>query len=151
MEETQTELAIKAAVRERDGYSCVDCGMSNDEHVVRYGSVLEVHRKSPGKRYSVVGCETVCKTCHGKRPKSPYGRAASPMIKVPLIHRLILNQLAKNGNRPVSYELRKALESHFKECGAWPPSQDILDLADALSMPKKKRGRPKGKKGHAHA
>lgn len=70
---TMNVLEIKATVRSRDGYRCVDCGMTNDEHLSIYGRALEVHRKEPGSAYSVDGCETVCKGCHGLKPRQPHG------------------------------------------------------------------------------
>ena len=60
---------IKAAVRERDGMACVMCGISNDQHVATYGVQLEVHRTTPGGRYAVESCVTLCKKCHGPQPR----------------------------------------------------------------------------------
>lgn len=61
---------MKAKVRERDGFKCVKCGMSNDEHIKWCGRQLDVHRKTPGSFYTLEGCETLCKKCHprGLRP-----------------------------------------------------------------------------------
>lgn len=33
-------LTIKAAVRERDGFRCTQCGMTNKEHQGQYGCQL---------------------------------------------------------------------------------------------------------------
>lgn len=66
-------LRIKAAVRERDGYCCTECGLSNDEHFARHGKSLHVHRKKPGSRYSLRGCVSLCFACHGPKPRRPQG------------------------------------------------------------------------------
>lgn len=59
---------VKAAVRRRDGFCCVQCGMTNDEHIRKYSRQLEVHRKTPGSIYVADDCVTLCKTCHGPKP-----------------------------------------------------------------------------------
>lgn len=64
---------IKAAVRERDGFCCVECGMTAADHLARYGKTLQVHRLSPGKPYSIDGCVALCIPCHAPKPRSPYG------------------------------------------------------------------------------
>lgn len=66
-------IRIKIAVRERDEYACVHCGMTSDEHISIYNRQLDVHRKMPGSLYSLDGCETVCKACHGGLPKRKPG------------------------------------------------------------------------------
>lgn len=43
-----SEQKIKAAIRKRDGYRCVRCGMDQDEHKRRYKKGLHVHRVEPG-------------------------------------------------------------------------------------------------------
>lgn len=65
-----TPLEIKTLVRHRDGMKCTQCGMTNDEHFLQYGCRLEVHRLSPGSPYTVDGCVTLCKPCHGPQPRS---------------------------------------------------------------------------------
>jgi hypothetical protein len=60
-----TEFQVKAAVRERDGYRCTRCGMTQERHLVRLGQILHVHRIVPGSEYTVEGCVTVCIVCHG--------------------------------------------------------------------------------------
>lgn len=77
-----TELEIKAAVRERDGYRCTDCGMTSDEHYARYGRELEVHRLIPGSPYTIEGSVTRCKPCHGKAHRLIRGVFKKATVKV---------------------------------------------------------------------
>jgi hypothetical protein len=62
---------VKAAVRLRDGMRCIDCDMTNEQHVERYGCQLHVHRLTPGSPYSLEGCVTACVLCHKKRHRKP--------------------------------------------------------------------------------
>lgn len=64
---------IKEAVRERDGYRCTGCGLTQSDHIARTGRRLEVHRLTPGGYYSIEGCVTLCKSCHGPQPRRKRG------------------------------------------------------------------------------
>jgi 5-methylcytosine-specific restriction endonuclease McrA len=65
-----TSHQIKDAVRKRDGFRCVQCQMTRKQHHDRYGFDLDVHRLEPGSKYTIDGCVTVCRSCHGPQPKS---------------------------------------------------------------------------------
>jgi hypothetical protein len=67
-------VKLKALVRQRDGMRCTKCGMTAIEHRHRYGRALDVHRLDPRSRYTLEGCATVCRRCHGKLPKTKDGR-----------------------------------------------------------------------------
>lgn len=79
-----TEPGIKELVRLRDGYKCVQCGMTNEAHIARYGKSMDVHRRERGSRYTIDGCETVCKKCHAKRHDHDFGREPRPVDRVGL-------------------------------------------------------------------
>lgn len=66
-----TEHQIKAAVRKRDNFRCVECGFTNDQNKFFFKKQLEVHRKDPGAPYSIEGCVTLCRLCHAQKGKSP--------------------------------------------------------------------------------
>lgn len=66
-----TTLEIKEAVRQRDGYCCSKCGITQNAYKAETGRSLDVHRVSPGSEYSVDGCISLCQPCHGTEPKSP--------------------------------------------------------------------------------
>lgn len=68
-----TELEIKAAVRARDGCCCTLCGMTGADHIRLYGFILDVHRNVPGSEYTIEGCVTVCRACHGPLSRLPRG------------------------------------------------------------------------------
>jgi hypothetical protein len=64
-----SEAAVKKAVRERDGYKCRDCGMTQEEHKAKHEQALEVHRLIPGIVYHPDTCVTLCLDCHNKKPR----------------------------------------------------------------------------------
>lgn len=74
-------IDLKDRVRERDGRKCVDCGMTNDEHVEKTGRILDVHRLEPGAEYTEEGTVTVCRSCHDKRHEE-LGRGCDPTATV---------------------------------------------------------------------
>jgi len=58
---------------ERDGYRCRACGMSEGEHIERYGRSLDVHHVVPVREFddpvdanSLGNLVTACKECHGR-------------------------------------------------------------------------------------
>lgn len=44
--------------------------MKEQDHVDQTGKGLEVHRLFPGSAYEPNLCITLCRSCHGKKPKS---------------------------------------------------------------------------------
>lgn len=68
----ESDLVIKDRVRERDGYRCRDCGMTNDEHYDAYGKCLDVHRVLKDFCYDDAVCITLCRRCHGKKRGKEY-------------------------------------------------------------------------------
>jgi hypothetical protein len=127
-----TVLDIKAAVRKRDGFRCVDCGITQDE----YGITLEVHRLKPGSAYTADGCVTTCAGCHGKRHRGTgtHGRPALGQVKTyrspvrresvmlsPELHDAFLSFVAQC-DPPVTKTavMVAALQEFFQRRGMWP-------------------------------
>lgn len=92
---------VKAAVRDRDGLACVDCGCTDKEHRERTSRGLEVHRIVPGSEYTVDGCVTVCRICHGLRHRGD----DSPVA----IHRRSPKPKANRKGRPIMCYLSESL------------------------------------------
>jgi hypothetical protein len=123
---------IKAAVRERDGYRCTECGMTHVEHVALHGRALEVHRVVPGSKYTVEGAVTLCKACHGSKPKRKQGQPdlKRPGLQQPLfveiepVLREALDDAVAFERRTLTTVVSIALEEHLERLGLWPPSED---------------------------
>lgn len=84
MEATLTVIEIKAAVRARDGFCCVGCGVIQDEYKRVTGRSLDVHRLVSGSKYRVQGCISLCRSCHKARHKatSKADRKRPPRLKI---------------------------------------------------------------------
>jgi len=58
--------------RERDGYECVSCGMTDDEHLNKFNRELEVHHvtpipadtDAPEQYHELTNLKTLCRPCH---------------------------------------------------------------------------------------
>jgi len=126
-------LQIKAAVRERDGYKCTECGMTNFEHVLLVGRSLEVHRLAPGSVYSIEGCVTLCQPCHSSKPKSePFSRYSPkknafwfPVSIDARLKNLVDEYAAQNDPQfTVRAVVESALKAFFRSKGKWPDADD---------------------------
>lgn len=94
--------AVKEAVRSRDGYCCTECGMSQTDHFKIYGKKLDVHRVVPSVEYTVGACVTVCRKCHGPKPRGKrHGHPTrTAYLPAELIRKVgVLAGLTHNGNR----------------------------------------------------
>lgn len=121
--ENLSVLALKAAIRQRDAYCCTQCGMSNADHVAKYGRSLEVHRLAPGTPYTLDGCVTLCRPCHGTRPKSPrYGNRTDPgSVRIPSVFLEQIDKLVALNLSDRSEEIRHAVREYLKARDLWPP------------------------------
>lgn len=56
---------LRERIKERDGYMCTQCGLSESESQVKYGQELSVHHKDEDKENNDPdNLTTVCKGCH---------------------------------------------------------------------------------------
>lgn len=114
---------IKKQVRSRDGMRCTECGMTNGQHVERFGFSLDVHRIVPGSPYTMDGCRTVCRPCHGLLPKRAKGQGDTVgwVIRVRAEHHAVMKRLARKNRRTLLAEVMIALDRHIVDEGFTPP------------------------------
>lgn len=121
-----SKLAVKAAVRERDGNACVECGMGYVAHVFQFGRDLEVHRITPGSVYTVDGCVTLCMRCHDGKPVRKPGESDQEnpymSVSVPLRYQPVLKELAERLGVSVTEIVRRAVDRELRANGIEPPS-----------------------------
>jgi cytochrome c553 len=117
-----TPAEVKEAVRERDGQRCVECGLTALEHQERYGMTLDVHRVVPGSAYTLEGCVTLCRACHGPKPKRPAGEGP-PVLALWVTPDLkeALRAYAARERRSTTQAALLLLEEILAQKGLWTP------------------------------
>lgn len=72
---TRANLATggnRVAVLERDGYACVKCGMTDEEHKQRWNRPITVDHISKDRSDNrLENLQTLCLRCHGRKDISP--------------------------------------------------------------------------------
>lgn len=71
-------LRLKESIRQRDGYACRDCGITQAEWRRNHKSKLHVHRLKSGSAYTKRGTITLCGRCHVRRHLDVIGRPIGP-------------------------------------------------------------------------
>jgi HNH endonuclease/Helix-turn-helix domain len=63
---------LRKAVLERDGYACVECGITDAEHKRIWDRPITVdHRDKDRKHNTMDNLQTLCLTCHGRKDLIP--------------------------------------------------------------------------------
>ncbi len=107
-----TELQkLKAAIRERDGNKCTECGISNDDHLEKCGKSLHVHRIIADWKYCFQNCTTLCTSCHPK-----YARALNTIRTIP-----------RSGGK---MQLFTAIDSHLSDNVKWCARRKSMTIGD---------------------
>lgn len=134
-------IRIKASVRARDGMCCTQCGLTNDQHKEKTGKQLDVHRVVPGSIYSVEPgvCATLCRTCHGPKPRRPHGQGDTHRALIPDDLYEALAALGERNDRPWYWEMNLAIRSHFRKHGINLPDDAFVP---ACFRPRKKTSSP---------
>ena len=63
----------RESILKRDNYACKKCGMTNEEHIEKWGRELTVDHIDGNGRYSskcnnkLSNLQTLCLSCHGKK------------------------------------------------------------------------------------
>lgn len=133
-------VTIKNRVRARDGHKCVKCGMTRAESLDRYGCNLDVHRVDPGSAYTIDGCITLCRECHGPEPKSPWGVSGSITINLTREeYSLVWKAAAFSGlSSKRKFAERAVLEAARKAVDAWYDRQ-LKEMAKAEARARRKK------------
>ena len=62
----------RAAVLTRDGRACVKCGLTEQEHLARWGRPITIDHIDRDRTHNVLeNLQTLCLPCHGRKDISP--------------------------------------------------------------------------------
>lgn len=63
---------MRIFILNRDGYSCIECGMTDAEHKAKWGRPITIdHRDKNRKNNNPENLRTMCLRCHGRKDISP--------------------------------------------------------------------------------
>ena len=63
-------MSDRQAIYERDGYCCLECGVTQAEHVSLYQCSLGIHQINPTGGYALDNGMTLCCVCHSQKAKA---------------------------------------------------------------------------------
>jgi len=85
---------LRRAVLERDGYRCVQCGMSDDEHRHSWARPITIDHKDKNRKHNTLdNLQTLCLSCHSRKDLIPELRQPHvPQFKSEIINRRQSNE-----------------------------------------------------------
>lgn len=113
---------VRDEVLKRDSYSCVWCGMTNEEHQAKWQKPITVdHMDKNENNNSLENLQTLCLSCHGKKDISP--DLIEP--KAPQDKEIIL-KLRKEGKtyQAIADELGYSIRTIWKWVQRWTQPQN---------------------------
>jgi hypothetical protein len=123
------DYETRLAVRDRDGQRCTQCGMTADQHREEFGRTLDVHRIDPGQGYSLENCVTLCRPCHGPKPRSSrgYGRhkwsADKRAINISERVMQVIDQIAERNCMTPPQVVHELIRERLQQLNLWPKIQ----------------------------
>lgn len=79
----------RLAVLERDGYACVTCGMTDEQHKAKWNRPITVdHIDKDRANNSLLNLQTLCLTCHGQKDLIPELRQSRARPLLPRMREL---------------------------------------------------------------
>lgn len=67
-EANQRVGGLRKQVLERDGFKCVGCGLTDEEHKNKHGFPITIDHKDKNRKNNTMGnLQTLCIPCHGKK------------------------------------------------------------------------------------
>lgn len=63
---------MRLFILNRDGYRCIECGMSDAEHKTKWGRPITIDHKDKNRRNNAPdNLRTMCLRCHGRKDITP--------------------------------------------------------------------------------
>ncbi len=93
----------RQTVLQRDGYKCIECGMTDAEHKAKWGRPITIDHKDRNKKNnSPDNLRTMCLRCHGRKDITP----ALTFTKLSAEDRIFIMADRANGETYQSIALR---------------------------------------------
>lgn len=108
---------LRKDVLERDGYKCVQCGMTDAEHKAKWSRPITIDHKDKDRSHNTMeNFQTLCLTCHGRKDITP----RLIVQKVPAHKEAILAGRASGLTyQQIADQLNFSIASIWKWCKRW--------------------------------
>lgn len=108
---------LRKAVLERDGYACVQCGMTDIAHKDKWNRPITIdHKDRDRTRNTMDNLQTLCLSCHGRKDLIPQLRVA----KIPEHQEIIVKRRAEGATyQQIADELDVSIASVWKWVKRW--------------------------------
>lgn len=84
---------LRKAVLDRDGWACVQCGMTDAQHKEKWDRPITIDHKDKNRKNNTMGnLQTLCLSCHGRKDLIP--RLRQQQVAV---HRRSIMRLHESG------------------------------------------------------
>ena len=114
---------LRKAILERDGYSCVCCGMTDEQHKAKWGRPITIdHKNKDRSNNSPENLQTLCLECHGSKDLIPRLRGS---VVPNFRDQITAMRLSGATLKAISQELGFCEATLFNWCLKWGLPQSV--------------------------